>query len=44
MVRGYEYERGQYIVPLTAKALDLESSKVIDLETSPNAKVDPVYL
>src|SRR4029077_19447101 len=34
VVRGYEYERGQYITftPDELKALDLESSKVIDLE------------
>ena len=33
-VRGYEYERGQYVTftPDELKALDLESSKVIDLE------------
>ena len=34
VVRGYEYERGQYVTftPEELKALDLESSKVIDLE------------
>jgi hypothetical protein len=34
VVRGYEYERGQYVTftPDELKALDLESSKVIDLE------------
>jgi len=35
VVRGYEYERSQYVTftPAELKALDLESSKVIDLET-----------
>jgi non-homologous end joining protein Ku len=34
VVRGYEYERGQYVTftPDELKALDLESSKVINLE------------
>ena len=46
VVRGYEYERGQYITftPDELKALDLESSKVIDLEMFvPGGEVDPVY-
>jgi DNA end-binding protein Ku len=46
VVRGYEYERGQYVTftPDEPKALDLESSKVIDLETFvPRGQVDPVY-
>jgi DNA end-binding protein Ku len=46
VVRGYEYERGQYIsfTPAEMKALDLESSKVIDLEMFlPRAELDPVY-
>jgi DNA end-binding protein Ku len=46
VIRGYEYERGQYITftPNELKALDLESSKVIDLETFvPRGEVDPVY-
>ena len=46
VVRGYEYERGQYITftPDELKALDLESSKVIDLETFvPHSELDPVY-
>ena len=46
VVRGYEYERGQYITftPDELKALDFESSKVIDLQTFvPRAEVDPVY-
>jgi DNA end-binding protein Ku len=46
VVRGYEYERGQYITftPDELKVLDLESSKVIDLEMFlPRAELDPVY-
>ena len=46
VVRGYEYERGQYVTftPDELKALDLESSKVIELETFvPRGEVDPVY-
>jgi DNA end-binding protein Ku len=46
VVRGYEYERGQYVTftPDELKALDLESSKVIDLETFvPRGEADPVY-
>ncbi len=46
VVRGYEYERGQYVTftPDELKALDLESSKVIDLEMFvPRGEVDPVY-
>jgi DNA end-binding protein Ku len=46
VVRGYEYERGQYVtfIPDELKALDLESSKVIDLETFVRrGEVDPVY-
>jgi DNA end-binding protein Ku len=46
VVKGYEYERGQYITftPDELKALDLESSKVIDLEMFvPRGEVDPVY-
>ena len=46
VVRGYEYERGQYVTftPDELKVLDLESSKVIDLETFvPRGEVDPVY-
>ena len=46
VVKGYEYERGRFAT-LTAdelKALDVESSKIIDLETFvPRAEVDPVY-
>src|SRR5882724_11977884 len=46
VVRGYEYERGQFVTftPAELKALDLESSKVIDLEMFvPRGEVDPVY-
>jgi DNA end-binding protein Ku len=46
VVKGYEYERGQFVT-LTAEelqALDVESSKIIDLETFvPRLEVDPVY-
>src|SRR5260370_3642725 len=45
-VKGYEYERGQFVT-FTAeelKALDVESSKVIDLEKFvPRCDIDPVY-
>jgi DNA end-binding protein Ku len=46
VVRGYEYERGQYVTFTQdeLKVLDLESSKVIDLEMFvPRGEVDPVY-
>jgi DNA end-binding protein Ku len=46
VIRGYEYQRGQYVTftPDELKALDLESSKVIDLETFvPRSELDPVY-
>ena len=46
VVKGYEYERGRFVT-FTAdelKALDVESSKIIDLETFvPRAEVGPVY-
>src|SRR5215472_9052937 len=46
VVKGYEYERGRFVT-FTAeelKALNVESSKIIDLETFvPRAEVDPVY-
>jgi DNA end-binding protein Ku len=46
VVKGYGYERGRYVT-FTAdelKALDVQSSKIIDLETfMPRAEVDPVY-
>ena len=47
IVKGYEYERGQFVT-LTKeelKSLDVESSKVIDLEQfTPSTGIDPVYL
>jgi DNA end-binding protein Ku len=47
IVKGYEYDRGQ-LVTFTAdelKALDIESSKVVDLEMFvPRGDIDPVYL
>src|SRR6516165_1499316 len=46
VVKGYEYERGQFVT-FTAeelKALDFESSKIIDLEKFvPGRSIDPVY-
>jgi DNA end-binding protein Ku len=46
VIKGYEYERGQFVT-FTAeelKALDVESSKVIDLERFvPRCDIDPVY-
>jgi DNA end-binding protein Ku len=46
VVKGYEYERGGFVT-FTAeelKALDVESSKIIDLESFvPRGEVDPVY-
>jgi DNA end-binding protein Ku len=46
VVKGYEYDRGQFLTSSAdeLKALDVESSKVIDLETFvPRAEIDPVY-
>ena len=47
VVKGYEYGRGQFVT-FTAeelKALDVESSKVVDLERfAPRGDIDPVYL
>jgi hypothetical protein len=47
IVKGYEYDRGQFVT-FTAdelKALDIESSKVVDLEMLvPCGDIDPVYL
>jgi DNA end-binding protein Ku len=46
VVRGYEFERGQFVTFTREelKALDVESSKIIDLETFvPRAEIDPVY-
>src|SRR5215813_5826497 len=46
VVKGYEYDRGRFVT-FTAeelKALDLESSKIIDLEKFvPSRSIDPVY-
>ena len=46
VVKGYEYERGQFVT-FTAeelKALDVESSSIIDLEKFvPGRSIDPVY-
>ena len=46
VVKGYEYARGEFVT-FTAeelKALDVESSKVIDLEKFvPRNEIDPVY-
>ena len=46
VVKGYEYDRGQFVTfsAEELKALDVESSKVIDLETFvPRDHIDPVY-
>jgi DNA end-binding protein Ku len=46
VVKGYEYQRGQFVTfsPEELKALDVESSKVIDLEKFiPRGELDPVY-
>src|SRR5262249_51053583 len=46
VVRGYEYGRGQFVTftPEELKALDVESSKVIDLEKFvARDDLDPVY-
>jgi DNA end-binding protein Ku len=47
VVKGYEYGRGQFVT-FTAeelKALDIPSSKIIDLEKFvPRGDIDPVYL
>jgi hypothetical protein len=46
VVKGYEYARGEFLT-FTAeelKALDVESSKVVDLEKfAPGGDIDPVY-
>jgi DNA end-binding protein Ku len=46
VVKGYEYQRGQFVT-FTAdelEALDVESSKIIDLEKFvPRGDLDPVY-
>lgn len=46
VVKGYEYERGQFVTftPEELKALDIESSRTIDLSSFvPRADIDPVY-
>ena len=46
VVKGYEYDRGQFVTfsAEELKALDVESSKVIDLETFvPRGDIDLVY-
>src|SRR5436190_16417568 len=46
VTKGYEYERGRFVTFTAAelKALDVESSRIIDLETFvPRAEVDPIY-
>jgi DNA end-binding protein Ku len=44
--KGYEFERGRFVTftPAELKALDVESSRTIDLTTFvPRAEVDPIY-
>jgi DNA end-binding protein Ku len=46
IVKGYEFEKGQYVVftPGELKALDEQSNQVIEItEFVPLAKIDPVY-
>jgi DNA end-binding protein Ku len=46
VVKGYEYDRGQFLTFSVEelRALDVESSKVIDLETFvPRGEIDAVY-
>jgi len=46
VVKGYEFERGPYVTftPAELKALDVESSKIIDVASFvPRAEVDPIY-
>ena len=46
VIKGYEYDRGQFVTfsAEELKALDVESSKVIDLEKFVRSgKIDPVY-
>lgn len=46
VVKGYEYQRGQFVTftPEELKALDVESSEVVDLEKFvPRGEIDPVY-
>jgi DNA end-binding protein Ku len=47
VVKGYEFERGQFLTFTSdeLKALDVESSKEIDLATFlPRGELDPIYL
>ena len=47
VVKGYEYNRGQFVTfsAEELKALDVESSKVIDLESFvPRGDIDPIYV
>jgi DNA end-binding protein Ku len=46
VLKGYEYERGHFVTLTNdeLKGLDLESSKIIDLDTFvPRHEVDPIY-
>jgi len=46
VIKGFEYGRGQFVTfsAEELKALDVESSKVIDIETFvPRAEIDPIY-
>ena len=46
VVKGYEYERGRFLTftPAELKALDVESSKVVDLEKFvARDEIDPLY-
>ena len=46
VVKGYEVERGQFVTftPAELKALDVESSKTIDLTSFvPRSEIDPIY-
>src|ERR1051325_9324750 len=46
VLKGYEVERGQFVTftPAELKALDVESSKTIDLTSFvPRSEIDPIY-
>src|SRR6516225_9607345 len=44
IVKGYEYDRGRYVTDDELKALQIESSKIIDLDRFVDRdEVDPVY-
>jgi DNA end-binding protein Ku len=46
VAKGYEFERGQYVTftPAELKALDVESSKTIDIASFvPRSEIDPIY-